>query len=300
MKILKRYKKKDKRSLEKIFFDLTIEFKKYEKAYSNNEEVSFTVKKVLHKGVMIQIGSFASYLHRYFFFNSLFDYDIPYWKVISPYLVGKTFYGKIAFLNRDNFYIKIDSENKFFEPIPLDTNIPYKSIVVLGRRRKRFVFVDIGYHFNYQYGIHICFIHSSYVSDKEKFSQLEPGDIYDIYFQGRSNTGEVFLSDSNYIFSLDSDEPKEFFYALKQATFIKSERDEIKKSNVNLIFELKENNESIKIISPIIRKYYNRKAINDLKSYFEDVETGSEFCCKIIGIDMRNRAYIGVVIPDWV
>lgn len=300
MKILGRHNKKDKRSPEKIFFDLSIEFKKYEKAFINNEEVSFTVKKILSKGVMIQIGSFSSYVHRFFFFNSILNDDIPYWKVVSPHLIGKTFKGKIAFLNRDNFYIKIDSENKPFESIPLDFNTLYKSIVVLGRRRKKFIFIDIGFHFNYRYGIHICFVHSSYVSDEEKFNQLESGDIYNVYFQGRSNTGEIFLSDSNHVFSLDSNEPKDFFYARKQATFLKSERDLENDSIINLFFELKEKDETIKIISPIIRKYYNRNVIKNLKSYFEDVERGSEFCCKIVGIDKRNRAYIGVVIPDWV
>lgn len=89
-------------------------------------------------------------------------------------------------------------------------------------------------------------------------------------------------------------------YTRKQVKFIKSERDEENNSIINLFFELKEKDETIKIISPIIRKYYNRNAINNLKSYFEDVERGSEFCCKIVGIDKRNRAYIGVVIPDWV
>lgn len=294
MKILRRNKNKDIRSPERILFDLSNEFKKIEKAYLDDEEVSFTVKKVLYKGVLVQVGSFASYVHRYFFYNTLLNYDIPYWKIISPNLIGKTFKSKIANLNHENFHIKFDSENNVFGAIPLKYDVLYDGIVVL--RRKNFIFIDVGYHFKYRYGIHICFIHVSHVDDKDKFHQLKAGDIYPVYYQGYNQSDEIFLSDNNRVFSLDDNEPIEFIRMLKRVSFVKMETDFDNGSLVNLFFELREDGNIVKIICPVNRKYYGRKAIKDIKEVFSDAEVDQEFCCRIVDVDKINKTCIGKVI----
>ena len=88
----------------------------------------------------------------------------------------------------------INAENHQFKRIELAENSKYSGIVI--SKAKYGLFVDIGYHFDWEYGSFVGLIHKSNISEIE-YEQTEVGNKLKTIFQGYTEEGKLILGNKS-------------------------------------------------------------------------------------------------------
>ena len=126
--------------------------------------------------------------------------NLDCWQAIAPSLKGKSFYGRVSQLDRhhdqpDLYRLYVNATVTKFRSIELHINNEYTGIVVL--KTLYGVFIDIGCHFDWEYGSLLGLLHRSQILDTE--SNFEPGQTVVVKFLNETTRGITFgIEDYDY------------------------------------------------------------------------------------------------------
>lgn len=157
-----------------------------------NKNISFVITGIKEKGFIVKVGGLFAYIS---FQYMPWKYStIEFWKVISKYLIGKKFYCNIHRIDKEPLSILINAENHKFRSVELSENSKYSGIVI--NKAKYGLFVDIGYHFDWEYGSLVGLIHKSNISETE-YEQTKVGDELKTVFQGYTEDRKLILGNKS-------------------------------------------------------------------------------------------------------
>lgn len=173
--------KNDKEYLVKLVENL-------EQFKAENKSIPFIITGVKEKGLVVKVGGLFAYVS--FYYMPWKYSSIEFWKVISKQLIGKKFYCSIYRIEKKPLSILINAECHHFKKIILTENSKYSGIVI--NKAKYGFFIDIGYHFDWEYGSFVGLMHISNISEQE-YEQMEEGKEVKTIFQGYTEDGKLIL-----------------------------------------------------------------------------------------------------------
>ena len=117
-----------------------------------------------------------------------------HWKAVLFSLKQKTFLGKVFRIDQQpantDSHIYVDATATILKEAQLSLNEYYKGIVI--HKMDYGVFVDIGYHFDWECGSLVGILHRSKFPDEASFDICEPGETIAVSYSGRNKTGLIF------------------------------------------------------------------------------------------------------------
>jgi hypothetical protein len=116
------------------------------------------------------------------------------WRAIAPCLMGKVFFCKIARFDREQRTITLKGNIPQFEPPKLCIGYEYRGLVtkvtIYG------VFIDLGYHFNWNNGSVVGLLHFSELKQGEDLSDFIPGQEVTTTYIGLNLNGKHAFSNN--------------------------------------------------------------------------------------------------------
>ena len=159
-----------------------------------NQSLKFRIEQIKTNGVSVKVNGLFAYLS---FFHMPWSYpNLDHWQAIAPSLLGKSFYGKVFNIKKDPLLILMNSKSHSFDNINLIIGETYKAIVV--NKASYGLFIDIGFHFDWEYGSFVGLIHNSNIS-KEVFTEKTEGDIIETYYLGLNSKEQLIFGNSDII-----------------------------------------------------------------------------------------------------
>jgi ribosomal protein S1 len=157
----------------------------------NNRTLKFQIKSAKRNGFVVKVGgmfAFISYNYMPWEYKS-----IQNWRGVSKHLINQVFYCKIHSIDENTIPIKIliNAENHRFQKKTLTENERYKGIV--NHKSKYGLFVDIGYHYNWDFGSFVGLIYKSTYLNDDKLLSAVVGDIVESHYFGVKKNGEIIL-----------------------------------------------------------------------------------------------------------
>lgn len=249
-----------------------------------NKNISFTITDVKEKGFIVKVGglfAYASFYHMPWKYNST-----EFWKAISKHLIGKKFYCSIYKIKREPLSILINAESHQFKKIELTEDTEYGGIVI--NKAKYGIFVDIGHHFNWQYGSFVGLIHKSNIDNYEESGQITTGDEIKIVFNGYTEKGKLILSENKY-------HQKEWLTGKLNELIgtIQEVKTIITEENKKEYYIKDKYKTSIPITKTIYPKYKTKA-----KSLIQNLTHNSVIKCEIIEINKQKRKFVSKLIFD--
>ncbi len=164
-----------------------------QKVYSD-QSLKFRIEQIKTNGVSVKVNGLFAYLS---FLHMPWSYpNLAHWQAIAPSLLGKTFYGKVFNIKTNPLFILMNGESHKFEDIDLIIGEPYNAIIV--NKAPYGLFVDIGYHFDWEYGSYVGLIHNSNIA-KELFAKKTEGDIIETYYLGINAKEQLIFGNNDRI-----------------------------------------------------------------------------------------------------
>lgn len=160
-------------------------------AFERGETMTFKIEEAREKGFVVKIGGlfgFVSYNHMPWSYPLL-----SYWHSIAPHLIGKVYKGKVHQLDESRLSILIDAKVHVFQKPELQYPAYYRGIVV--NKADYGLFIDLGHHFDWQYGSFLGLAHHTNMNDPADYEHLQEGDEVKILLQGYNDKGQMVLGD---------------------------------------------------------------------------------------------------------
>jgi hypothetical protein len=88
-------------------------------------------------------------------------------------------------------YIIVDGNIPQFDELTLNVDEDYTGIVV--KKISNYVYVDIGYQFNWDYGSFTGLLHCSAFDDMEQFLKCKVGQEIEVKYLGSNKIGQLLL-----------------------------------------------------------------------------------------------------------
>ena len=155
----------------------------------NHQNVSFRIKTAKRNGFVVKVKglfAFVSFHHMPWKYKS-----VEHWRAVSKHLVDKKFFCNIHSISENvrPIQIIINAENHTFEKIKLIPLEQYECVVI--HKSKYGLIVDLGYHFDWEYGSFNGLIHKSTYTNDDKLLNAESGDIVKTCFHGVKKKGTL-------------------------------------------------------------------------------------------------------------
>jgi len=178
----------EEKTLKKEWFEILVD--KAIKRQESQETIRFTIEDILIKGFKVKTGGlYAFVLFRYMPWQY---HDRKMWEAIFPIIVGNTFLGKIYKIkHKKQIYIVVDGNIPQFDELTLNIGEDYTGIVV--KKISNYIYVDIGYQFNWDYGSFVGLLHSSAFDSLEEFRKCEMGKEIEVKYWGRNKLRQLLL-----------------------------------------------------------------------------------------------------------
>ncbi len=161
----------------------------FEKENAENKNHPFKIVDIVEKGFIIKTrGLFAyiSFSHMPWTYSS-----ISPWRLVFPYLQGKVLFGKVYKFQKEPLSISLDGKIPQFRKKELTENHKYKGIVI---NKTHFgVFVDIGYHFNWECGSIVALLHISNFENESLYEKTNPGDTIELLYWGMNENEHLIV-----------------------------------------------------------------------------------------------------------
>lgn len=165
-----------------------------EKKVSLDQSLRFRIEQIKANGVSVKVNGLFAYLS---FLHMPWTYpSIDHWQTIAPSLLGKSFYGKVFNIKKDPLFILMNGESHSFKDIDLITGDAYNAIIL--NKTIYGLFVDIGYHFGWEYGSLVGLIHSTNIP-KALFAEKTEGDIIKTYYLGMNPKEQLIFGNNQSI-----------------------------------------------------------------------------------------------------
>jgi ribosomal protein S1 len=158
-------------------------------AQKNHQSLSFRINSAKRNGFVVKVKGLFAYVS---FHHMPWEYkSIEYWRAVSKHLVGTKFFCKVHSISENvrPIQIIVNAENHIFEKTKLIPLEQYDCVVM--QKSKYGLIVDLGYHFDWEYGSFSGLIHKSTYPNDDKLLNAELGDIVNTYFHGIKKKGSL-------------------------------------------------------------------------------------------------------------
>ena len=165
----------------------------FEELEQKGENIPFKITGIRRKGFIIKVAGlfgFISFDHmpwKYENHNS--------WNAVYPSIKGKIFFGKTHQFRKNPLSLILNGEIPQFKKTELNEKDKYKGIII--NKTKYGLFVDVGYHFNWDCGSIVGMIHKSNITPIEKFEKFEIGETTESFFLGSNNKKQLLFGEKN-------------------------------------------------------------------------------------------------------
>jgi ribosomal protein S1 len=166
-------------------------FENIESACFENKTFRFKICSLKPCGFVVKVGGLFAFLP--FKFMPWQYQQSAHWNIISPTLEGKLFYCKIleaTKIEEQKFRILIDASIHLFREIKLQENLRYTGIIL--QKFGQGITVDIGCHFDWEYGTLKGFVPVEKFADLKTFQDCEPGQMIDVMYVENTLKGIKF------------------------------------------------------------------------------------------------------------
>jgi len=158
--------------------------------HESQKEVHFTIEDVQIKGFRVKTGGLYAFVP--FRFMPWQYPDRKMWEAIFPIIAGKAFLGKIYKIDiKRKIAIYIDGNIPQFDEITLNIGEDYTGMVV--KKISSYIYVDIGYQFNWDYGSFVGLLHASTFDTLEQFRNCKVGQEIEVKYLGTNKIGQLLL-----------------------------------------------------------------------------------------------------------
>jgi ribosomal protein S1 len=165
---------------------------KIKKCHENDEIINFRITEKKEKGFVVKTNGLFAYVSYHHF---AWSYPtLEFWENASNYLIGSYFRGKIYSISENPISIHIDACVHSIKKLNLEKSTEYQAIILL--KTKYGVFVDLGFHFNWELGSIFGLIHISTFKNELDFYNLNVGEKITTYFHGYNEKGKIILGDN--------------------------------------------------------------------------------------------------------
>ena len=150
-----------------------------EQRKENNEKVEYCIIDIKKNGFLVKVKGLYAYLplaHMPWYYPNK-----NAWFCVAPYIEGKVFYGKIYYVNRAMNSIIIDGKIPSVSPPSFVVGRLYLGVVLY--KTDYGVFIDFGYHFDWQHGVALCMTHHTNF-ERGEFELLQHGALIKLHYWG--------------------------------------------------------------------------------------------------------------------
>lgn len=161
-------------------------------AYTNKENVAFKIVATTEKGFSVKVGglfAFVSYYHFCWAYPST-----KFWQHAAKHLVGSFFTGKIYKLTVAPISIQINASQQQFSNKHLKRYNAYTGVIL--QKTTYGVFVDVGVHFNWEFGSLLGLVHKDNLLNPADYNSYTVGYKITTEFQGFDENEQLVLGDN--------------------------------------------------------------------------------------------------------
>jgi hypothetical protein len=250
----------DKEWLKNLVDDL-------EQKISEDKNLPFRINQIKEKGFVIKINGLYGFIS---FYHMPWEYDdLESWRYVFKYLQDKTFFCKIHKFEKEPLSITVNGDVPQFRKLTLSKDTEYEGVII--RKTSYGLFIDFGFHFNWQCGSFVQLIHKSNI-DKSEFSELKCGDTFRSFYEGETDEILATFKSENRINS--------------EELIGKMVKVEIKKNFNNQFTYMIEG--KYKGTMPVSEEHYpNRKKY--IRQALRNLNGGETIHCEVVNITKRNH-----------
>ena len=168
---------------------LTVLVDNLKEAQKNHQSLPFRINSAKRNGFVVKVKGLFAYVS---FYQMPWEYkSVEHWRAVAKHLVGKKVFCKIHSISENvrPIQITVNAENHIFEKTKLIPLEQYECVVI--HKSKYGLIVDLGYHFDWEYGSFNGLIHKSTYTNDDKLLNAEAGDIVKTYFHGIKKKGTL-------------------------------------------------------------------------------------------------------------
>ncbi len=160
-----------------------------QKQSQENINLPFKITDIKEKGFIVKVGG----LYGFISFNHMpWKYhNIVSWEAVFSFIKGKIFFCKIYRYTKEPVSVIIDGKTPQFKKPALEVNCKYKGVII--NKTKSYLFIDIGYAFNWKCGSLLGVMHKSDFESPELFKKSETGNTIEIFFLGYNENEQLIF-----------------------------------------------------------------------------------------------------------
>lgn len=246
----------------------------FEKLEERGENIPFKITEIRRNGFVIKVAKLFGFIS--------FDYmpwkyeNYNFWNAVYPSIKGKIFFGKTYQFRKNPLSIILNGEIPQFKKPELNEKDKYKGIII--NKTNYGLFIDVGYHFNWNCGSIVGMVHKSNFAPFEIFEKLEIGEIIESFFLGNNNNNQLLFGDNNISKEWLNGEIEKLVGEILPVKIVKINDDKTS----YLV------NEKYNATLPTISRIYptNKKLIKNAIKNFKD---GDLIHCEILKINQRYK-----------
>ncbi|MBP6611203.1 MAG: hypothetical protein KA206_08940 [Paludibacter sp.] len=248
-----------------------------EKKQEENISLPFRIVDIKENGFIVKVSglfAFVTFNHMPWRYN-----DRGSWLAIQPKLLNKLFFCKIHKISKDPMWIIINGQIPQFKKVDLEIGNEYKGIII--KKYSYGVLIDIGYHFDWQGGSFVGFLHKSGFSSHQAFINCSTGDEIHVFNQEVDVNGQLVFTQDKLLFYWNNSNPQELIGQVVSARVVR----EINEEN-QILFIINDKYKARIDNSKAKYSTLRRKKINEAKRKLND---GEIITCEVIGCDDEKK-----------
>jgi len=253
------------------------------KAKNQQLVLPFIIQSSNDKGFIVKMGGMYGFVD---FRNMPWRYHKrDSWSGISKHLIGNRFYGEIYNISgtQKPFWINIDAKVHKFRTKALVPDQAYDTVII--QKSRYGLFVDAGFHNNWQYGSFFGLLHLKGLWDRNEYEQAQEGQLISTFFRGYTKEGKLIFGKPDFQIEWTTGELDAFVGTTKKVTVRLNENGK-KEFFVNDVYFAR---------FPVTIMYYPKSQISIAKSFKAELKDGDVFEGEILKI--HNRKYFVGKIP---
>ncbi len=255
-----------------------------ERQKEENNALAFRIVSIKNKGFVVKVGglfAYGSFDHMPWQYPS---YEA--WRAVFPYLTDRLFYCKIHTIRKEPLFILINGNIPQFKKPQLKQNDLYIGIIL--NKTNYGLFIDIGFHFGWEYGSLVGMLHISDVAERSLFEKAEAGNSREVLFLGSNDKEQLVFGDKSV--------PEEWFTGelekrVGEMVWVKVTKIKGKPPG----FQVEGRYDAT---LPVLKSIYPGRS-GKVSQAIRNLEDEEIIRCEIVSVDSRNRSIHLKWVLDW-
>ena len=244
----------------------------------SKKNVPFRIIEVKEKGFLVKVGGLFAYVS---FHHMPWRYTSnENWKAVSKFLIGKSFFCNIYQVKRNPLSILVNGEIHRFNDVKINLYQEYKGLVI--GKSKYGVFIDIGEHFNWEFGSLVGLIHISSFKDFDTFERIKVGTEICSIFYGYTEEGKLIFGDKIFQKEWFTGELNSLIGTIQNIKVIYNSENK-KEFYVNEVY---------KATIPITKLMYPDQNKTKAKKIIRNLTENQILNCEITSINKRKKHFV--------